>query len=136
MIIKSLKTLCFLLCIGYFGHASSANTPSADTPPEDNKDNTSTGGDEVAGNEVAGNSEAGEVRYNQSCNNCHGAAGKGVASYPKISGQEISYTTSKLETYRAGEKIGPNSSLMIMMAKPLTDEEIADLAAYLKDAEN
>jgi len=26
------------------------------------------------------------------------------------------------------------SSLMIMMAKPLTDEEIADLAAYLKDA--
>jgi len=25
---------------------------------------------------------------------------------------------------------------MIMMAKPLTDEEIANLAAYLKDAES
>ncbi len=83
---------------------------------------------------LTGNVEAGEERYKKSCINCHGAAGKGVASYPKISGQEISYTKSKLETYRDGIKIGPNSSLMIMMAKPLTDEEIADLAAYLKEA--
>ena len=81
-----------------------------------------------------GDKEAGEVRYNKSCVNCHGAAGKGVASYPKISGQEVSYTKSKLETYRKGIKIGSNSSLMIMMAKPLTDEEIINLAAYLKDA--
>jgi cytochrome c553 len=78
--------------------------------------------------------EAGEARYNKTCINCHGPAGKGVASYPKISGQEVSYTKSKLETYRDGIKIGPNSSLMIMMAKPLTDEEIENLAAYLKDA--
>ena len=39
-----------------------------------------------------------------------------------------------LETYRDGIKVGANSSLMFMMAKPLTDEEIANLAAYLKDA--
>jgi len=36
--------------------------------------------------------------------------------------------------YRSGQKIGPNSGLMIMMAKPLTDEEIENLSAYLKDA--
>ena len=41
---------------------------------------------------------------------------------------------AKLEAYRKGIKQGSNSSLMIMMAKPLTDEEIANLAAYLKDA--
>ena len=76
----------------------------------------------------------GEIRYNQSCNACHGPAGKGAASYPKISGKEVSYTTAKLEAYRKGIKQGPNSSLMIMMAKPLTDEEIANLAAYLEDA--
>ena len=70
----------------------------------------------------------------KTCINCHGPAGKGAASYPKISGKEIPYITDKLETYRSGTKIGPNSGLMIMMAKPLTDEEIADLAAYLKDA--
>ena len=76
----------------------------------------------------------GEIRYNESCVNCHGPAGKGVASYPKISGKEESYTTAKLKAYREGTKQGPNSSLMIMMAKPLTDEEIENLAAYLEDA--
>jgi cytochrome c553 len=84
---------------------------------------------------LVGDSEAGEIRYNQTCKNCHGTAGKGVASYPKVSGKEISYTTKMLETYRDGIKVGPNSSLMIMMAKPLTDEEIANLAAYLKEAD-
>lgn len=82
----------------------------------------------------SGDKKAGEVRYNKTCINCHGPAGKGAASYPKISGNDISYTKSKLETYREGIEIGPNSALMIMMAKPLTDEEIANLAAYLKDA--
>ena len=114
-------TLLFLLFLGYIGNAISGNTPT--------EDDVSTA-DAV----TTGNIKAGEERYNKSCINCHGAAGKGVASYPKVSGKEISYTKSKLETYRDGIKIGPNSSLMIMMAKPLTDEEIADLAAYLKDA--
>lgn len=41
---------------------------------------------------------AGEVRYNKTCINCHGPAGKGAASYPKISGNEPAYTTDKLET--------------------------------------
>jgi cytochrome c553 len=83
---------------------------------------------------VCGDKEAGEARYKKTCINCHGPAGKGAASYPKISGNEISYTTSKLKTYRDGIEIGPNSALMIMMARPLTDEEIVNLAAYLKDA--
>ena len=76
----------------------------------------------------------GETRYKETCINCHGPAGKGVASFPKISGNEISYTTAKLEAYRKGLKQGANSFLMIPMAKPLTDAEIANLAAYLKDA--
>lgn len=76
----------------------------------------------------------GEVRYNKTCIACHGPAGKGVASYPKVSGKEISYTTAKLEAYRKGIEQGSNSFLMIPMAKPLTDEEIANLAVYLKDA--
>jgi cytochrome c553 len=87
-----------------------------------------------SGYALSGDNEAGEERYKKTCINCHGPAGKGVASYPKISGNEVSYTKEKLETYRDGIKIGPNSALMIMMAKPLTDEEIANLAAYLKDA--
>lgn len=87
-----------------------------------------------SGYALSGDKAAGEARYKQTCINCHGPAGKGVASYPKISGNEVSYTKSKLETYRDGVKVGPNSALMIMFAQPLTDEEIANLAAYLKDA--
>ena len=82
----------------------------------------------------SGDPVAGEERYKKSCINCHGMAGKGAASYPKISGKEVSYVTAMLETYRDGIEVGPNSSLMIMMAMPLTDVEIANLAAYLKDA--
>ena len=83
---------------------------------------------------LAGDPKAGEIRYGQTCINCHGPAGKGAASYPKISGKEVSYVTAMLETYRDGIEVGPNSYLMIYNAKPLSDEEIANLAAYLKDA--
>ena len=76
----------------------------------------------------------GEARYQETCISCHGPAGKGAASFPKISGNEISYTTDKLKAYREGIVQGSNSFLMIPMAKPLTDEEIANLALYLKDA--
>lgn len=82
----------------------------------------------------AGDKALGEERYYKSCVSCHGQAGKGAASYPKVSGNDVSYTTEKLKAYREGIKQGPNSSLMIMMAKPLTDEEIDNLAAYLEDA--
>ena len=80
---------------------------------------------------LSGDVEAGKTRYAQNCGNCHGPAGMGLASYPKISGKEIPYLIDRLKTYRAGTKIGPNSSLMIMIAKPLSDTEITNLAAYL-----
>ena len=83
---------------------------------------------------ITADAEAGKIRYGQSCINCHGPAGKGAASYPKISGKEVSYIVAMLETYRDGIEVGPNSYLMIYNAKPLTDEEIANLAEYLKDA--
>lgn len=121
MLAKSFKCLLFIILVCPVGYAISGTSSTEEDVTKKN-------------DELVGNVEAGAARYKQSCVNCHGAAGKGVASYPKISGQDISYTKSRLETYRDGIKIGPNSSLMIMMAKPLTDEEIADLAAYLKDA--
>ena len=79
----------------------------------------------------SGDVGAGEARYAQNCGNCHGPGGMGLASYPKIKGKEVSYLIDRLNTYRAGKRIGPNSDLMIMMAQPLSDTEIANLAAYL-----
>ena len=80
---------------------------------------------------LGGDIKMGEKRYSQNCGNCHGPAGMGLASYPKLKGKDIEYLIDRLKTYREGKKIGPNSSLMIMMASPLSDEEIENLAAYL-----
>ncbi|MBX2837569.1 MAG: c-type cytochrome [Gammaproteobacteria bacterium] len=119
--------VALLVLLGYFGCAVGGNSNTKKEEIDEEKVATE---DAL----LIGNIEAGEQRYKKTCINCHGAAGKGVASYPKVSGQDIPYTISKLETYRNGTKVGPNSSLMIMMAKPLTDQEIADLAAYLEVA--
>ena len=82
----------------------------------------------------AGDPAAGETKFKSNCKQCHGPAGMGMASYPKVSGNPIEYTIDRLKRYRAGEEIGPNSALMIMMAKPLSDKDIENLAAYLKEA--
>jgi len=82
----------------------------------------------------AGDAVLGEAKFNQNCKQCHGPAGMGLASYPKVSGNDIAYTIDRLKNYRAGVEIGPNSSLMIMMARPLSDVDIENLAAYLKEA--
>ena len=78
-----------------------------------------------------GDIEAGKTRYAKNCGNCHGPGRHGFSKLPRISGKETPYLIDRLKTYRLGKKIGPNSDLMIMMAKPLTDVEIDNLAAYL-----
>ena len=78
-----------------------------------------------------GDALAGEARYSETCVNCHGPSGRGMASFPRLAGRDADYITGRLIQYRSGETIGPNSGLMIPMASDLSDEEIANLAAYL-----
>ena len=79
----------------------------------------------------AGDAASGEGLYKDVCAACHGRTGKGMASYPRIAGKEAEYLTDRLTTYRAGQRVGPNSMLMIPMAVNLSDEDIANLVAYL-----
>jgi cytochrome c553 len=74
---------------------------------------------------------AGETLYSNSCSQCHGPKAKGMASFPSLAGKEAEYLSSRLEQYRAGERVGPNSGLMIPNAKNLSDADIANLAAYI-----
>lgn len=83
---------------------------------------------------LAGDAKLGEAKFMQNCKQCHGPAGMGMASYPKVSGNSIEYTIDRLQTYRDGIEVGPNSALMIMMARPLSDTDIENLAEYLKEA--
>lgn len=78
--------------------------------------------------------EAAEKIFRKSCRACHGNKAQGAASYPKLSDKEPEHIAEMLERYRAGEKIGPNSILMIQHAKKLSDEDIANLAVYVATA--
>jgi len=86
--------------------------------------------EEAAEPAVAGDAAAGQERF-ATCVSCHGAEGEGMGIFPKISGQDAEYIAGRLEQYRAGEQVGPNSALMMPHATGLSDEAIADLAAYV-----
>jgi cytochrome c553 len=82
-------------------------------------------------NVAAADGSLGEEKYQSICRNCHGRTGKGLASFPKLAGKDADYLVSRLLAYRAGDKIGPNSPLMWPLAADLTDEDIANLTAYI-----
>ena len=71
----------------------------------------------------------GETYYGQ-CIACHGGNGEGGIG-PKLAGQAISDITGKLTAYRAGEARGAQSAMMWPVAKPMTDDDIGNLAAYI-----
>ena len=65
----------------------------------------------------------------QSCIDCHGADGNVPLddSYPKLGGQYADYLAHALQQYRGGDR---EHALMSQQASHLTDQQIADLAAY------
>lgn len=80
---------------------------------------------------AAGDPEAGrELGY--TCLGCHGIEGyrNAYPSYrvPKLGGQMAGYIETALRGYRAGTREHPT---MAAQATSLTDEEIADVSAYL-----
>ena len=78
------------------------------------------------------NGKALAAKYN--CASCHGADySKPVdPSYPKLAGQHAAYLEHALRTYKRGDgPNGRNNAIMSGFAKPLTNKDMADLAAYL-----
>ncbi len=72
-----------------------------------------------------------EKTYATVCANCHGRTGKGMASFPSLAGRDATYISDRLKQYRAGEKVGPNTPLMMPQATELSDDEIASLSVYI-----
>lgn len=65
------------------------------------------------------------------CAACHGADGIAqVPVYPNLKGQNAPYIEAAIKAYRDGQRMGANAAIMTPMAKNLSDQDIADLAAY------
>lgn len=80
------------------------------------------GGAALAGDLVAGRAKA------AGCAGCHGA--KGVSAnplWPNLAGQKAAYLVKQLKAFRDGAREDP---IMSAMARPLSDADIEDLAAY------
>jgi cytochrome c553 len=76
---------------------------------------------------LAGDAAAGKAKA-AACAGCHGANGvSAVPSYPNLAGQKEAYLASSLKAFRDGTR---KNATMNAMAKPLTDADIDNLAAY------
>ncbi|TFW10663.1 cytochrome c [Massilia arenosa] len=80
----------------------------------------------------AANGEALTKKYN--CAACHGADFNSPIdpSYPKLAGQHKDYLEHALIAYKRGD--GPNgraNAIMGGQVKPLSDQDVKDIAAYL-----
>lgn len=62
-----------------------------------------------------------------SCASCHGAAGEGNLSTPRLAGQPAAYLAKQLEDFRSGLR---HNESMALVARALSDEDIAKLARY------
>ncbi|MGI4848156.1 MAG: c-type cytochrome [Janthinobacterium lividum] len=85
---------------------------------------------------AAGDIAAGKaVAEKHNCASCHGKDYRTAIdpTYPKLAGQHADYLRQALIEYRRGGT-GPNgraNAIMNGMAKPLSDQDILDVAAYL-----
>jgi cytochrome c553 len=76
---------------------------------------------------VAADAAAGEEK-SAACVACHGADGVATAPLtPSLNGQKEDYLVLSTKAYRDGER---NNDMMKMFVMSLTDEDIANLAAY------
>lgn len=76
---------------------------------------------------VQGNVAAGKAK-SATCVACHGADGNGnIPLYPRLAGQHEDYLRRVLQNYQSGAR---KNVVMSGMAKPLSPQDIADLAAY------
>ncbi|MBE9539621.1 MAG: cytochrome c [Proteobacteria bacterium] len=75
----------------------------------------------------AGDMEAGKKK-SEVCAACHGAVGISPnTSWPNLAGQQKAYLVKQMKDFRDGKRSDP---WMSPMAKPLSDEDMADLAAF------
>ena len=77
---------------------------------------------------AAADIEAGKVKAAEVCETCHGVGGNSTSQdFPKLAGQYPDYLAKSLRDYKSGDRRNP---IMAGFAKPLSNQDIDNLAAY------
>ena len=127
---KTSMTLLAMACalaLSACGGKTEGEHPAAEAEPA----SSSAGlpkGDIAAGLDIATKGTQGVA----ACTSCHGAEGNAPIDgmYPKLGGQYADYLAHSLQGYRGGTRAGATADVMAAQAKNLSDQQIADLAAY------
>lgn len=78
------------------------------------------GGDAARGQELA-----------VDCADCHGEDGMGDEDSPAIAGMDEAEHIAALQAFKSGERVD-EEEMMTMYAEDLSEQDMADLAAYYK----
>lgn len=76
--------------------------------------------------QAAGDAAAGKAK-SATCAACHGPAGQGVPPNPKLAGHSEDELLQALKDYKSGKR---NNAVMKGMTAALSDQDMANLAAY------
>ena len=115
---------------------SQSQVENSDTSASDPGHASGENGSRSSAGLPSGRIAAGEARAkvkgkatNQSCVDCHGPDGNTPLdpTYPKLGGQYGDYLAHALQAYRSGDR---QHALMTPQATDLSDQDIADLAAF------
>ncbi|MCU0868114.1 MAG: cytochrome c [Burkholderiales bacterium] len=91
-----------------------------------------TGSFAAAAQQMPGDPAAGKKKTT-SCQTCHGRNGMAVLpEAPNLAGQPEIYLAKALKDYRSGKR---ENEMMSVMAQALSDQDIADLAAWYSSLE-
>ena len=70
----------------------------------------------------------GKAKAAEVCESCHGAGGNSTSQdFPKLGGQYPDYLAKALRDYKSGDR---KNAIMAGFAKPLSKQDIDNLAAY------
>ncbi|MDD7987134.1 c-type cytochrome [Lentisphaera marina] len=91
--------------------------------------------------EEMGNAKKGAQIFNQ-CTHCHGATGMGYQNAglpaPRLTGQSNAYLYQQLKNFKSGVRNdgSAGSQQMAAVLKPLNDQDLKDLVAYISTLDN
>ena len=83
----------------------------------------------AAGAVQAGGDAANGEALAEDCAGCHGDDGKGDGDIPALAGLDEAYHVEQLKAFKSGERVD-EGEMMGMYAEDLSEQDMADLAAY------